>query len=168
MSTPVMHCLWQKTTSPGVLLADSLASITLSAASAASSMRPSLQARAAISLPSAVTLCVSLVPVRGLLRGSTDRACARLFDWTHSLAASIYEFRAVLRRPLEVVVELYSDAAPSQITAVAFVSPDWHCIEDGLPPSSRYVHLQPLQSDIIDIIATSLPSVMRTRGWIRK
>jgi len=60
---------------------------------------------------------------------------------------------AVPRRPMEVVVELYSDAAPSQVTAVAFVSPDWHCIKDGLPPSSRHAQMLRMQSDIIAIIA---------------
>ena len=42
-----------------------------------------------------------------------------------------------VRRPMEVTVDLYSDAGPGQVRAVAFVSPDWQCIADGLPPSSR-------------------------------
>ena len=44
---------------------------------------------------------------------------------------------ATSHRPLEVDVNLYPDAACSQITAVAFVSPDWQCIAGGLPPITR-------------------------------
>ena len=42
-----------------------------------------------------------------------------------------------MRRPMEVTVDLYPGAASAQARAIAFVSPHWQCIADGLPPSDR-------------------------------
>ena len=43
----------------------------------------------------------------------------------------------VNRRPVEVTVDLYPGAACARARAIAFISPDWQCISNGLPPSDR-------------------------------